>query len=338
MVFTQLNMPSYDFARAKSEYRAFCEAGEHDLPVFAMPWYLDAACAPGEEWRVILYEEDGAIRAAFPFAYTKRKYGLWRVGNPGWAKRLGIWIDYRDKTRPSAREAYENKIVEYMVSCLPPYDEFQVQFDARFQNWQQFHRLGFRQTSYYSYVMPKDAELEAAIPPQKRKTLRSLEKSFRVGEDIGPEEYAAFFQESYRKRGRVLSYGMDRFLVLYQAAYAHQAGRLFACRDMVGNLTAVSCVFYDSRRVYNMFNTFDPTVKNGRALLTLHSMRFARERGLDFDHEGSMIPGVADYNRDFGSLKEPYFIITSYSAKYRFLNGLRESAQALGQMARGKGV
>lgn len=325
----RLNTLSYDFAQAKAEYWAFCEAGDHDLPVFAQPWYLDAVCASPEDWRVILCKENNQIRASFPFAYTKGKYGLWRIHNPWQAPRLGIWIDYGGKQRPSAREAYENRIVDDIVSKLPYYDEFQIAFDARFQNWQQFYRLGFRQTSYYSYAMPKDAELETVIPPQKRKALRALEKSFRVGEDIGPEEYAAFFLESYRKRERVLSYDMDRFLALYQAAYAHQAGRLFACRDMTGNLTAVSCVFYDSRRVYTMFSTYDSTVENGRVLLTLHSMRFAQDRGLDLDHEGSMIPGVADYNRNFGSVKEPYFVITSHSDKCRLLNGLRESARAL---------
>lgn len=65
-----------------------------------------------------------------------------------------------------------------------------------------------------------------------------------------------------------------------------------------------------------------------------HSMRFAQERGLDFDHEGSMIPGVADYNRDFGSIKEPYFVITNYSDKYR----LRESAGALKRMIKGREI
>lgn len=88
------NLPSaesgYDFTRAKAEYRAFCGAGDHNLPVFARPWYLDAVCASTEDWRVILYKENDRIRAAFPFAYTKGKYGLRRIHNPWQAARLGI--------------------------------------------------------------------------------------------------------------------------------------------------------------------------------------------------------------------------------------------------------
>lgn len=46
--------------------------------------------------------------------------------------------------KPGGREDHENRIVKDIVSKLPDYDEFQSAFDARFQNWQQFYRLGFR--------------------------------------------------------------------------------------------------------------------------------------------------------------------------------------------------
>ena len=326
----------YDFAQAKEEYRAFCEAGDPDLPVFAQPWYLDSACDSPEDWRVILYKENDMVRAAFPFAYTKGKYGLWHIHNPWQAARLGIWIDYGKKERPSAREAYENKIVADIVSKLPYYDEFQITFDARFQNWQQFYRLGFRQTSYYSYVMPKDADLQQAIPRDKRKALRALQEYQISKTEI--DEYFDFFEKSYEKRGRVLSYTRENFSRLLNAVRAHDACAMIACRDSEGSILAVACIFYDSRRVYNMFSTFDPSFKTVQPLITQHSMRFAQERGLDFDHEGSMIPGVADYNRDFGSVKEPYFVITNYSDKYRLLNGARESAGALKRMIKGKKI
>lgn len=105
---------SYDFEQAKVEYRAFCEAGNHDIQIFALPWYLDAVCDSPDDWRVILYKENDVIRATFPFAYTKGKYGLWHIYNPWMAPRLGIWINYyQDNLRESRKEAYENKITAY---------------------------------------------------------------------------------------------------------------------------------------------------------------------------------------------------------------------------------
>lgn len=297
---------------------------------------MDAVCDFPDDWRVILCKDkNGKIIASFPFAYTKGKYGLWHIHNPWQAPRLGIWIDYGNKTRPSARESYENAIVEEIVSKLPPYDEFHIAFDARFQNWQQFYRMGFQQTSHYSYVMKRERDLEKEIPPDKRKELRKTQ-GFFVDETIQLDEYFSFFEQSYKKRERFLSYEKEKLYRLIKATGKNNCHHFLAIKNQDGKLTAVTCNFFDSRRVYRMFSTFDPEVPNGEVLLTLYSMRYAQMNGLDFDHEGSMIPGVADYNRDFGSIKEPYYVITNYSDKYRLLNGLRESAWVLKHMIRGK--
>lgn len=330
----------YDFAQSKAEYRAFCAAGDHDLPVFALPWYLDAVCSPDEEWRVILYKENDQIRAAFPFAYMKGKYGLWHIRNPWMAPRLGVWIDYRGKTeKTGGRESYENGIVADIVSKLPPCDFFQIAFDARFQNWQQFYRLGFRQTSYYSYLLRETSNIAAGLSVNTRRKVRLLSADYQAGTEISFEEYWAFFEKSYAQRKRTPSYSKERFFALYDAARRHGAEELVACRDRSGQIFSTACLFLDSRRVYNMCNTYDTTTKlSTQPVTTLRSIALAEERGLEFDFEGSMIPGVAEYDSTFNPVKEPYFVITHYSDRYRLLNGLRESARALGQMVHRKGV
>lgn len=304
--------------------------------MFALPWYLDAVCAPGEEWRVILYREKDRIRAAFPFAYTKGKYGLWHIYNPSFAPRLGIWIDYREKTeKPGGREVYENSIVANIVSNLPYYDVFHVSFDARFQNWQQLYRLGFQQTSCYSYILDPPESLLPQLSYNMRREVRLLQGDYIVDSQISLEEYWAFFEHSYHLRGRTPSYGKKQFFRLCEAALKHNACHLFACRNSDGTILSVACEFVDCRRMYNMFNTFDPSTKfSTLPLVTLCAIETARQNQLLFDFEGSMIPGVANYNAKFNSVKEPYFIIFNYSDKYRLLNGLRESARAFKNIIR----
>lgn len=329
---------AYDFERAKAEYRDFCESGTHDIQIFAQPWYLDAVCGSPNDWRVILCKENERIMAAFPFVYQKGKYGLWHIRNPWQAPRLGIWIDYTGKHRkPGAREAYENRIVSDILSKLPYYDEFQIAFDARFQNWQPFYRHGFQQTSHYSYVtVPTENFLETLSYNMRRET-RLQQAQYQVEEQVSIEEYWTFFQKSYQQRGRVPSYSKEQFFSLWEAVLAHDSGSLLACRDQSGQIFATAGVLWDSRRMYNMFNTFDPGTKfSTLPLVTLHTIELARRKGLLFDFEGSMIPGVASYNMKFNSTQEPYFIITNYSDKYRLLNGLRETSRALKNLIKGK--
>lgn len=252
------------------------------------------------------------------------------------APRLGVWIDYRGRAeRLGKREAYENTIVADIVSKLPHYDVFHIAFDARFQNWQQLYRLGFRQTSYYSYILEPAENLLVQLSYNMRREVRLLQADYTVDSQVSLEEYWGFYEKSYRQRGRISSYSREPFFRLCEAALRHNACCLIGCRNKAGTLFSVAGIFMDSRRMYNMFNTFDTSTKfSTLPLVTLSAIETTRQNGLLFDFEGSMIPGVANYNLKFNAVKEPYFVITDYSDKYRLLNGLRESARAMKNIIR----
>lgn len=168
---------TYDFETAKKEYREFCESEQNDIQIFAQPWFLDAVCETPDDWKVIIYKENEHIVAAFPFGYKKGKYGLWHIFNPQFTPRLGIWMSYKDRKRESTREAFENTVVEYIIKNLPYFDELKINFDSRFQNWQQFYRNGFSQTTMYSYIMNKEEDVEAILPSKMRNRIKN-QKSF----------------------------------------------------------------------------------------------------------------------------------------------------------------
>lgn len=78
---------------------------------------------------------------------------------------------YRKKQQTRRPGGIRNKIVSDILSKLPYYDEFQIAFDARFQNWQTFYRHGFQQTSHYSYVtVPTENFLETLSYNMRRET------------------------------------------------------------------------------------------------------------------------------------------------------------------------
>ena len=164
---------TYDFEAAKEEYIRFCENEDNDIQIFAQPWYLDAVCETPEDWRVIVYKENDRIVAAFPFCYKKGKYGLWHIFNPLFTPRLGIWMLYKDRKKESTREAFENKVVEHIIENLPYFDEMKISFDSRFQNWQQFYRNGFSQTTMYSYIIHEEDEIEALLTSKMRNRIKN---------------------------------------------------------------------------------------------------------------------------------------------------------------------
>ena len=103
---------------------------------------------------------------------------------------------------------------------------------------------------------------------------------------------------------------------------------MIRCVDKNTNDTAaVIYLVMDNRRIYNMFGTFDPERRASQKLTTYEAIQLSHELRLDFDFEGSMIAGVADFNRDFNATKEPYYMITKYSDKYIFLFSLKNIAK-----------
>lgn len=316
----------YDFKKAKEEYIQFCENTDNDIQIFAKPWYLDAVCDDGETWQVVIYKEKGQIRAAFPFIYLSGKYGIKHICAPWQAKRLGIWIDYTGKSKKRGKiEAYENQIVEYIISQLPSFNSFDMPFDARFKNWQVFYRENFLQTTYYSYLIKKEENLDELISSGLKNKLRKAQNELTIEEKIELEDYLKFFLWSYELRGKTLSYSEEKIRKLITEAVKHDSCYLLAAKDKFLKIRGVACVFTDSRRAYKMFDTYDPQVNSkAQILLTFSSVQKAREMKLDFDFEGSMIQGVAEYNREFGGFKEEYYYIYRKDVKMKLLEILSE--------------
>lgn len=285
-------------------------------------------CETPDDWKVIIYKENEHIVAAFPFGYKKGKYGLWHIFNPQFTPRLGIWMSYKDRKRESTREAFENTVVEYIIKNLPYFDELKINFDSRFQNWQQFYRNGFSQTTMYSYIMNKEEDVEAILPSKMRNRIKKSKEFFTVDTNIDINLYWDFFQKSYISRNRTLSYDKTLFFKLHQALAEHGSYRMLRCIDNnTKDTAAVIYLMMDNRRMYNMFGTFDPEKRATQKLTTYEAIQLSHKLRLDFDFEGSMIAGVADFNRDFNAKKESYYMITKYSDKYIFLFSLKNIAK-----------
>lgn len=311
----------YDFNQAKEEYRLFCLDKKKDIQVFAQPWFLDAVCETTEDWKVILYKEDTKIVAAFPFEYKKGKYGLWHIKNPWQAARLGIWIDYENKNKSYKREQFENEIVAFIIKNLPYYDKFQISFDGRFKNWQQFYRSGFQQKTHYSYIHTVD-QLDEICSLKKIATNKKRQIKLFAGQDVIENYdfnvYWSFFEKSYTERGRAISYSKEQVRRLFEASLENKSLKIYYYFE---NDTPIAVEFfvYDSTKIFFLFQTFVKSIHTTppTSYLTNHAIISTLKTGLIFDYQGSMIPEVAENNSRMGAIQEPYFVISNSSEKYK---------------------
>lgn len=315
----------------KADYIEFCNNNSSDIPVFANPWYLDAVIKEGEEWDVVNYYENNKVIAAFPYTIQKNKMGMTVISNPWMTPRLGLLIsnDVKQSRSLSKMESLENKIVKEVVNQLPKFDDFNITCHSGVKNWMEFYKNDFSQTSYYSYVIDRvktQEEIVADYISNKRRIIKknydlvTIEKNM-----LSPEEYWDYLQLCYEKRNRACSYTKEQFIKLMKVVRENEAGDILSMYSD-DKLVGAAIVFYDSDRAYHMMTTFNPGDGiRAQDLLTHYVILDANSRGLIFDFEGSMIPGVAEFNRSFGGQKEEYYVITKQSNRmkmYNFFKGL----------------
>ena len=73
----------------KERYTEWAEQQDF-LPIFMMPWCLEAVCA-GKQWDVILVENDGQIMGALPYLLRKRAWYKYII-MPQETQIGGIWV------------------------------------------------------------------------------------------------------------------------------------------------------------------------------------------------------------------------------------------------------
>ncbi len=129
------------------------------------------------------------------------------------------------------------------------------------------------------------------------------------GGPMTAEDFYDFHVACLRKRGKECSYKREFFLSLAAAAFAHKSGAIITLYDKENVPCAAAFLVYDEVYCYYLVPTFDlEKEKTGAsARLAQEAIRFAASKGLGFDFEGSMHPGIANHYRQFGSSPVAYY-------------------------------
>jgi len=99
---------------------------------------------------------------------------------------------------------------------------------------------------------------------------------------------------------------------LITVAREQEQGEIFGGFDEQGRLHAVVFVVWQDSYAYYIAGGSDPLLRHSGAhsLVMWEAIQYASQYTSRFDFEGSMIPGVERFFREFGALQKPYFSIT----------------------------
>lgn len=297
----------------KEKYRKLCSR-EKSIPIFSRDWWLDIVCGP-DKWEVLLAEEKGRITAAMPLYIPHR--GV--VSMPAYTQTMGPWFAPEPAdTKYTTALGHRQAIAAGFTEKLNTYSCFLQNFHYALSDWLPFYWAGYRQTTRYTYLLgdlrlPEETLLAAMSPNIRRNIAKARDKyGIRVRKGIPAEDFLRIQALTFERQGRRAPNDTAVLRALTKAAREREQGDLWGAYDGDGRLHAVIFLVWQESSAYYLAGGGDPSLRQSGAhsLLLWEAIRFAAGRSERFDFEGSMLPGVERFFREFGATQTPYFMIT----------------------------
>lgn len=314
--------------------RRFVGRSQIDLvnSIFQREWWLEAV-APGA-WDVVEVSRDGSVVARLPIVLS-RKLGLQRIVMPPLTQTLGPCLLQR-KSSYAKQIGEQKELMTQLIEQLPPHDYFSQTLHWSMTNWLPFYWKGFRQTTFYTYLLDDLTDLDAlwsGIRPNVRGDVKKAENRFNLLIRTEPDlsRFIAVNELTFRRQGKVLRHSRAFIERLDSACAAHGARRMFFAEAPDGRVHAALYLVWDDQSAYYLMGGADPELRHSGAtsLLVWRAIQFAATVTKRFDFEGSMIEPIERFFRAFGAKQVPYSQVTWSSRRMTIIHNARAVMRGL---------
>ena len=309
----------------KELYRELC-LHTRDLPIFMQDWWMDAVCA-GKQWDVLLsYDSNGNIQAAMPYLIRKKAWMKYIV-MPQQTQIGGIWIanDSRDQVTEICQD-FTRQLENLGLSYY--YQHYPIGSPAV----EAMHALGFKTKERVTYRIDDLSDLDQVINAFSKNKKRQLQKALSLHADMNmsAEDFYRFHMQCLQEQSKQISYSREFLLVLERKTARLGQSQILSICNADNQVLAAAFLAWDKQSMYYLIPCYAPAHKDSGAgaLLVLEAIKLARQKGVAFDFEGSMIRGVANHYKQFGSTRTLYYSVEKYYKWYFWFanawNWLRE--------------
>jgi hypothetical protein len=293
----------------KDKYRSLCRT-EANIPIFSRDWWLDAVCRA--KWDVLLWEEKGRIRAAMPLYIPLP--GI--VSMPPYTQTMGIWFaEESGDTKYTTALGRRQQIGQVFVEELRQYAAFLQNFHYGITDWLPFYWAGYRQTTRYTYVLHDIRQTERLRENMsihlRRKITKATKHRLVVKRGIPTEDFLRVHTLTFERQGRKPQH-TNHLKHLIHLCRERTQGDLWGGYDEAGRLHAAAFIVWQESSAYYLAGGADPALRDSgaQALVLWEAIQAVSAYTNRFDFEGSMLPGVERFFREFGAVQTPYFAIS----------------------------
>ena len=295
---------------SKGLYRELC-VKEDSIPVFSRDWWLDAAC--GEKWDVLVMEKKGRVYAAMPLHMPCKHI----ISMPHYTQTMGVWFaSEAADTKYSSVLEQRQTICKYFIEQVKHNKSFIQNFSHEFTDWLPFYWEGYSQTTRYTYILKGLKDTDTLLSNMSRQIRRNIKKaeeqSITVRRGINTDDFLKIQSLTFERQNKrnIQSSAVLRRII--DAARERGQGDVFGGYDGDGRLHAVAFIVWQESSAYYIAGGGDPALRSSGAhsLVLWEAIKYVSQYTDTFDFEGSMIPGVERFFREFGAIQTPYFMIS----------------------------
>lgn len=306
----------------QEKYRQFCQS--FDVPLYISPEWLDAVTQNQEDWDVIFsYTSEGKIQGFWPFVF-KRQLFWTKMTMPAFTPYMGPGLVYPDNLSEYEKRSFENKVLEELINQIPSFAAIRFKWTIRYDNWLPFYWKGFRQQTAYTYLIKDTSEPDVIFKNFKNSTQRQIRKArqqLSVRNTNDPEGVLSMFKISMRNQP---DYKVDETLLkkLHLVALRKKQVEILEAIDAESRVLGALYLVFDKEEMLYLYGGYDEAFNDSGAmpLLFWSALQSAHQKGVRFNFEGSMLPGVERFFRSFGGELAPVFTIEKLGFPYKLLN------------------
>jgi hypothetical protein len=314
-------LPASDHARW-DEFTAACPEGT----IFHTAWWYRAW---GMEPIVqVLVDKEGSIQAGLCYGLGRR-WGTTAIVRPPMTARNGPVFARPPHASRHRQNTHQKKMLLLAIHSLPRLGMYDFLLCPCDQDVLPFLWNGFDTLVGYTHVLrhsERHTWLQHASKTQRwslrRAAREASEKGFYIEENPSIEEVMAMLQETADVKNYISDSRRHPMAAWWQAVRDRRAGVSYLLRDRDGNAASSAMLVYDSRRAYYIAGGIRSDLRHGSLVnvLLIHRMiETAHEMGLDFDFEGSILPGVERFFRSFGGELQPVYRMMKFPSPIAYL-------------------
>lgn len=303
----------------KSLYREL-SSGCTELPLFLRGWWLDALC--GEDgWSVVVVHKSSTIEGVLVNP-RRRKGGVEIAYRAPLTPYSGVWIPQGTHTRRERRSSHERRVMTQLIDRFEEagYGKVELHLHPGIVDYLPFYWRGYTGQVRYTYIIRTGGSLEelwGELALDHRRRIKRTEARLHIEESEDLDLLYTLAQYTFKRQGMDIPYSFELLSRLDAAAKTHSSRKILVARDTDGGKPQGALyLVWDDTTAYYLIGGSDPESGNsGSSILLLwRAIGWAKERGLAFNFEGSMIEPIERFFRAFGGELTPYLRISKVSS------------------------